>query len=105
LPKLGNYLQALGSEADVIGLDQMCDFNESVANSFSLANRAKCFDDVVIQRFTVIHHMGNNSLELMSIVALQLADQKILIKFFRKSIPEKIVLDESFIIFGTSADD
>lgn len=98
-------MQALGSEADVICFDQMCDFNESVANSLSLANRAKCFDDVVIKRFAVIHHMGNNGLELMSIVALQLADQKILIKFFRKSIPEEVVLDESFIIFATSADD
>lgn len=46
-----------------------------------------------------------NSLEFMSIVALQLIYQKILIKLFRKSIPEQVVFDESFIVFSTSADD
>lgn len=55
-------------------------------------------------KMVIKYHMVN-SLEFMSIVALQLIYQKILIKLFRKSIPEQVVFDESFIVFSTSADD
>ena len=58
---------------------------------------------MVIEGFRVVCHMSNNSLELIPIVAFQLANQQILVKLFRKGIPEEVVLDESFIIFGASA--
>ena len=68
LPQIGDGLQGLRGDSDIIELNELCNFNKSIANSFFVADLADGINDGVANLIIVADKMGNNWLELESAV-------------------------------------
>lgn len=60
LPQIGDGLQGLGGDSNVVELNELCNFNKGIPNPFFITDLADCINDGLTNLIVVADKMGND---------------------------------------------